>query len=475
MDESKEAPSKARQPNAQEEAQDARQRHPTARRPPQKSVSQSPIFVAISFLVAVLNLLGLVMVLSASSVHALTEEGSSWYYVSRQALWGLVGAVALVAVARVDYHRWRRLATPLLLVSLVTLVLVLVPGVGLVANGSRRWLGAGNLSVQPSEFVKLTLLIWVADLLARRAAYIRKVRAGLRPVLLALLGVSALVMLQPNLGTTIVIVGMVLSICFVAGVPMAPILRWAGLGAGAAVLLAWLEPYRRFRLLAFWDPWADPLGQGYQTIQSQVGLASGGLVGSGLGASRAKWGFLPYAHTDFVFAITGEELGLVGALVVVALFSLLGVLGVRTALHASDRFGMLLAVGVTSWFTVQAFVNIGSVIGLLPITGVPLPFVSFGGSSLVVSMAAVGLLLSVARQADAPGSRAGAGPKTSSSPTPEAPAPKVGKGSKVDPGSATPGSKPGTGSKPGAGAKVRTGSRSPGSRSARGTKKPDTT
>lgn len=385
---------------------DGRERHPTARRPAQKRASQSPIFLGIAFLVAVFNLLGLVMVLSASSVHAHTEFGSSWHYVNRQGLWALAGTAVLVVVARVDYHRWRRLATPLLLASLVTLVAVLVPGIGSEVNGARRWLGTGTLTVQPSEFLKLTLLVWVADLLARRAAWVRKVRAGLRPVLLMLLVSCGLIMLQPNLGTTIVIVGMVMSVCFVAGVPMAPIARWGALGATVVVVLAMSAPYRRARLIGFLDPWADPLDQGYQTIQSLVGLASGGLAGTGLGASRAKWGFLPFAHTDFVFAIIGEELGLVGALVVVALFGLLGVLGIRTALHATDRFGMLLAVGVTSWFMVQAFVNIGSVIGVLPVTGVPLPFVSFGGSALVVSMAGVGLLLSVARQALSPAARA---------------------------------------------------------------------
>jgi cell division protein FtsW len=181
--------------------------------------------------------------------------------------------------------------------------------------------------------------------------------------------------------------------------------RWALVGGTTVAVLALAAPYRRTRVLTFLDPWADPLDRGYQTIQSLVGLAGGGIAGTGLGASRAKWGFLPYAHTDFIFTIIGEELGLVGALVVVALFVLLGVLGIRTALHAPDHFGMLLAVGVTSWFLIQAFVNIGAVIGALPVTGVPLPFISFGGSSLVFSMAGAGLLLSVARQATSQGSK----------------------------------------------------------------------
>jgi cell division protein FtsW len=381
----------------------ARRRHPSARRPrPSRRASSNPMFLGIAFLVAVLCLLGLVMVLSASSVVALDAHGSSWYYVSRQALWALAGTAVLVAVSQVDYHRWRRMAGPLLWVGLSALAVVLIPGVGIRTNGAQRWLAAGPVTVQPAEMVKLAVVVWTADLLSRRAAWISSTRATLRPVMVVVFAVGVLVMLQPNLGTAVVIALTAVALCFVAGVPLAPMVRWAGLAVAATLILAVLAPYRRTRLLSFVDPWADPLDQGYQQIQSLVGLASGGLAGSGLGASRAKWGFLPFAHTDFIFAIVGEELGLVGAVVVVALFAFFGVLGIRVALHAPDRFGMLLAVGVTAWILMQTFVNIGAVIGLLPITGVPMPFVSFGGSALVFSMAGAGLLLAVARHAVPP-------------------------------------------------------------------------
>jgi cell division protein FtsW len=224
-------------------------------------------------------------------------------------------------------------------------------------------------------------------------------RATLRPVIVVLAATATLVMLQPNLGTTMVIAAIALASCFVAGAPAGPLAGWATFGLAAATALALAAPYRRARVLTFLDPWADPMDKGYQNIQSMVGLASGGIFGKGLGAGTAKWGFLPYAHSDFIFAVIGEELGLVGTAVVVGLFVLLGIIGIRIALHAPDRFGLLLAVGVTAWFCVQAFVNIGAVIGILPITGVPLPFVSAGGSSLVFGMAGAGLLLSVARQA----------------------------------------------------------------------------
>jgi cell division protein FtsW len=373
------------------------------RRPPNRvNRGHNPMFLGLAFLVAVFNLLGLVMVLSASSVVALDEHGSSWYYVGRQAIWSVAGAGVLVLVARVDYRFWRRVADPLLWMSLLALVAVLIPTFGVQANGARRWLGTGSFVFQPAELVKLALVIWVADLLARRSRSMHKTRATLRPVVVVLLTIATLVMLQPNLGTTIVIVAIGLGLCFVAGVPLAPMVRWGSVGAATAVVLALAAPYRRARVLSFLDPWSDPLHNGYQQIQSLVGLASGGIAGTGLGASRSKWGFLPFAHTDFIFSIVGEELGLVGALVVIALFVLFGVLGIRTALHAPDRFGMLLAIGVTIWFLVQAFVNIGAAIGVLPVTGVPLPFVSFGGSSLMFSMAAAGLLLAVARRAQTP-------------------------------------------------------------------------
>ncbi|MGH9212018.1 MAG: putative lipid II flippase FtsW [Acidimicrobiales bacterium] len=379
----------------------ARRRHPSTRTVDRRSGANNPLFLGITFLVVVFNLLGLVMVLSASSVTAYDEYGSSWYFVNRQAIWATIGVAALVGISRVDYHRWRRMARPMLWVGVSALVLVLTP-LGVPVNGAQRWLGEGPVTVQPAEMVKLALLVWVADLLARRAAWMSNTRATLRPVVVVVGAISLLVMLQPNLGTTLVIVAIALALCFVAGVPLAPLARWGAGVVAIATALALTAPYRRTRVFSFLDPMADPLGQGYQQAQSLVGLATGGFSGTGLGASRAKWGFLPLAHSDFIFAIVGEELGLVGALVVVALFVLFGVLGVRVALHAPDRFGMLLAVGITSWFLVQAFVNIGAVIGVLPVTGVPLPFVSYGGSSLMFSMIGAGMLLAVARHAQPP-------------------------------------------------------------------------
>jgi cell division protein FtsW len=359
-------------------------------------------------LVVVLNLVGLVMVLSASSVMSLETTGSSWTYAIRQAMWMALGFVALAITLRIDLSFWRHNARRGLVIAVGLLLVVLVPGLGVSANGSTRWVGFGQLQLQPSEFAKLALLIFVADLLARRADRVRDSRFSIRPVMVVTAVFGGLLMLQPNLGTTILLGCIVMVMLFIAGAPGGPLLGCGLGGAFAAVVLAMSAPYRRARLLGFLHPWSDPSNTGYQVIQSQVGLADGHLLGAGLGASRAKWGFLPYAHTDFIFAIIGEELGLVGAIAVVLLFVALAVLGVRTAMRSRDRFGMLVAAGVTAWLSIQALVNIGAVIGVLPVTGVPLPFISFGGSSLLFTLVASGLLLNVARNPAKPARHPGA-------------------------------------------------------------------
>ena len=357
-----------------------------------------PAYLLLLGVVAVLDVVGLVMVLSASSVHALREYGSSWYVFNRQLAWVGLGTVALVVCARTDYRVWRRAALPLLGVALVCMALVLVPGVGSRAGGASRWLGAGPVRFQPSELAKLGVLLFAADVLTRRPPDPCDLANSVRPVLLAFGLVGALLMLQPDLGTALVTGGIVVSVLFVAGVPWGAMAKLSTALAACTLLLAWVTPYRWRRMTAFLDPWADASNTGYQAAQGLVALGSGGLTGVNLGASRAKWGFLPAAHTDFIFAIIGEEAGVVGTLAVVLLFAAFAALGVATALRAPDRFGSLLAAGVTAWIVGQAVVNIGAVVGMLPITGVPLPFVSAGGSSLLVAMGACGILLNVTRQ-----------------------------------------------------------------------------
>ena len=348
-------------------------------------------------MLAVLNIVGLVMVLSASSVVSLQQTGSSWTYFTKQAEWMALGVVAAYVLVHLDLKRIRRFIPAALVLCCIGLLAVHVPGLGVTANGATRWIGVGPIQIQPSEVTKLVVLVFVADWLDRQRRHIHVARVSVRPVMLVLGLVAALVMAQPNLGTTIVIAAIVFAILFAAGAPRGSLATWGTVGTVAAVVAALGSSYRRARVLSFLNPWADPQRNGYQLIQSRVGLAGGGPFGVGLGASRAKWGFLPFAHTDFIFAIIGEELGLVGAAVVVALFIAFGLLGIRAAFQADTRFHASVAVGVTTWIVVQAFVNIGAVIGILPITGVPLPFISYGGTSLLVTLAAAGMLLNVAR------------------------------------------------------------------------------
>jgi cell division protein FtsW len=369
-----------------------------ARRTLARTQASTSAYLLLFGVLGILNLLGLVMVLSASSVVGLHREGSSWFYFLRQ-LVGVVGGIVLFLVTvRVDYRRWRRLAVLGWCGVVGLLVAVLLPGVGVNVNGSSRWVDLGVIQLQPSEFAKLATLLVVADVVARRQAWVEDAHKVLLPALVWFGIVAILLMAQPNLGTTLVLGAVVFSVLYAAGVPGRFLRRCGAAGASLAVLAMVLEPYRRARFLAFLDPWADPASTGYQNIQSQVSLGSGGWLGVGLGEGTQKWGYLPEAHTDFIFAIIGEELGLFGAFFVVLLFGALGYLGIRAAAQAPDTFGRLVATGLTTWFCVQAFVNIGAVIGILPITGVPLPFISFGSSAMLANMAAAGVLCNVCRQ-----------------------------------------------------------------------------
>ena len=350
-------------------------------------------------IIVVLNLFGLVMVLSASSVTALADRVDPTTYFERQLLGLGLGLVAFVVTSRIHYSYWARFARIGLAVAYALLFAVLA--IGVEVGGSTRWIDVGPLRFQPSEFAKLAIILFIADLLASRESHVGDIRRSLNPVLVFFAPMALLVFTEPDLGTTIILTVIVMAMVFVAGVPLRPMFVVGGLGVGLAAAAAVAQPYRVRRLVAVTDPWSDPTGTGWQTLQSLTGLANGGLDGVGLGQSRVKWGYLPNSHTDFIFAIIGEEMGLIGTLGVLLAVAFLGLLGIRTALRATDLFGQLLAAGITTWFLFQAFVNIGGVVGLLPITGVTLPFVSFGASSLVVTMAAAGLLLNVSRDAAA--------------------------------------------------------------------------
>ena len=346
--------------------------------------------------------IGLAMVYSASGIKALDAVDDPRYYLIQQSAWVAIGIVALLVFARIDYHRYRALALPGLVVAIMLLVAVLIPGVGTRVGGASRWLRISSFAgLQPAELAKLALVIYLAFWLGRtRDADVAIGRWSVTLPFVAVLGiVAALVVAEPDLGTAIVIGALALGMYFVAG---ARLVEFAGLGTLAAVLVAAvavIQPYRLQRILTFLDPWSDPRGAGFQTIQAIYGLALGGPFGEGLGAGKEKFGFLPAPYTDSIFAVLGDELGLLGTLTVVVLFLVIAFKGIRIALSAPDATGSLLATGITVWLVFQAWVNMAVVASLVPMTGITLPFISYGGSSICVGLVAVGILLNVGHQA----------------------------------------------------------------------------
>ena len=347
----------------------------------------------LTFVTLGLVAFGLVMVYSATSVSAALANGDPAYFLKRQAGYALLGLVLMVVVSRIDYRILRRLAPILVVTSLALLLGVLV--LGQAVNGARRWISVGPAVFQPSELAKLALAIWAAGYLTRKRPP-RTLKELWRPVGLLTTVFCVLLLAEPDLGTAIAIMLMLAAMLLVAGTPTRTL--GAGLGiAGAVSLLAvWFEPYRRARLFSFLNPWHDAQGAGYQTVQAMIGLGSGGVFGRGLGQSIEKANFLPEAHTDMIFAIIGEELGLVGATMVILAYAAFAYAGLRIALSCKDPFGKRLAAGLTVLVCGQAAINLAAVMGLAPLTGIPLPFVSYGGSSLVVQLASVGVLLNIA-------------------------------------------------------------------------------
>ena len=343
--------------------------------------------------------LGIVMVFSASSVTAYHELGDAYHYLKRQSLWAAIGLVALVICMNIDYHLWLRLAGPLIVVSIVALAVVLVPGIGITISGSRRWLGAGPVRVQPSEFAKLSVVIFLAAYLSTSPDRVKSVVRGIF-VPLILVGMCAvLVLREPDLGTSIGMAATAWLMLLIAGGSPGWLVGLAAMTAPVIYLYARHDPVRIRRLTSFLDPWADPLDSGFHIIQSLLALGSGGLVGTGLGLSRQKFYYLPEQHTDFIFAIIGEELGFLGAALVVFLYAIFAWRGFRASLNAPDSFGSLLAAGITIMVALQAAMNIAVVTGSMPITGITLPLISSGGSSLVPMLAGVGMLLNITRRA----------------------------------------------------------------------------
>jgi len=351
------------------------------------------------FLVFGIVIFGLVMLSSASTVVGFSQFGDSNYFLKRQLVFGvLVGIGAFLLTSRFPYRLWTRYAVPLMVVTVVLLIAVFIPGIGYSAGGASRWINVGGWFLfQPTEFAKLSFLLYLSLWLDKRGHGIRDFSSGFLPFLTLLAIVCGLILLEPNLSTMTVIAMIALTVLFVAGARLTHLFGFGVLAVGLLILLIVLAPYRAARFTVFLNPEVDPQGIGYHINQAYLAIGSGGPLGLGLGHSRQKYNYLPEVTGDSIFAVIAEELGFFFAVLVLAAFFLLMLRGFRIARGAPDTFGKLVAVGITVWLTFQAFVNIGAMVGLMPLTGIPLPFVSYGSSAMVLSLAAVGILVNISR------------------------------------------------------------------------------
>lgn len=341
--------------------------------------------------------IGLIMVYSSSAIWANYKFDDSFFFAKRQLLFAGTGIIAMFFVMNVDYWSWRTWAKLLVIICFILLILVLIPGVGMTRNGSRSWIGIGAFSIQPSEFMKLAMIAFLAKYLSENQKKITSFKNGLIPSLSLVFLAFGMIMLQPDLGTGTVMVGTCVVMIFVAGARVWHFAIFGLLGIVGFVGLILSAPYRIKRITSFLNPWEDPLGSGFQIIQSLYAIGPGGLFGLGLGQSRQKFFYLPEPQTDFIFAILAEELGFIGGTLVILLFCLLLWRGIRIALGAPDLFGSFLAMGIIAMIAIQVMINIGVVTGLMPVTGITLPFLSYGGSSLTLMLMAVGVLLNISR------------------------------------------------------------------------------
>lgn len=357
------------------------------------------IKIDLILLVAVIliSILGVIMIYSSSSIWAEYKFNDSYKYLKTQSFFLIVGYIIMAIVTKIDYKKYLDKANIIFGVCFLLLILVLIPGIGTVRNGSRSWFGIGGFGIQPSEFMKLGLILFTAKYLSHNRKILDNVKKGVLPILIVLFLVFGLIMLQPDFGTGIIIVISIIALLFVAGVNMSFFIKLGFLGILGIVGLIIVAPYRMKRIVSFLNPWSDPLGSGFQIIQSLYAIGPGGLLGLGFGNSIQKHFYLPEPQTDFIFAIISEELGFMGVLIVSTLFIIIIYRGFKIALNCNNLFGKYLAFGITFGFAFQAILNLMVVVGLIPVTGVTLPFLSYGGSSLIVSLINIGVLLNISK------------------------------------------------------------------------------
>lgn len=353
----------------------------------------------ILIIVGIILVYGLIMLSSASSVIAFEKYGDSNYFLKHQLLYGvLIGFIGFIITSKINYHFWSKIALPLLVINILLLLAVLIPGIGFEYGGARRWINLGFTLIQPTELLKLTFVLYLSVLFAKNKEGIKDVAYGLVPFLIILGSIVFLIMLQPDMGTMAIISITAVVVFFVAGAPIKHLV-WILMGAsGLFLALIKIAPYRAARLTVFLNPALDPQGVGYHINQALLAIGSGGIFGLGLGHSRQKYLYLPEVTGDSIFAVIAEELGLVFSVVLIVLFIMLMYRGMQVAKKALDTFGKLVSVGIISWIVLQAFINIAAMVTLIPLTGIPLPFVSYGSSALATSLAAMGILINISKQ-----------------------------------------------------------------------------
>ncbi len=352
---------------------------------------------SILLLAVCLTCLGVVMVFSSSSIMAVRDYGDSLFFLKRQGAYALIGFAAMTLMMRIDLDILRKAAWPVLAVCALMLIAVLIPGIGKKVGGAARWIRIGNITFQPAEFVKVGLVLFMAHSLARKQAKVKSFRFGFLPYMLILAVLLGLLLMQPDLGSAITLAVVAIAMLLVAGTKLKYLVGIAMISMPFLYFMVMNVDYRRRRILAFLNPWEDPSNTGFQIIQSWIAFGSGGAFGQGLGESKQKLFYLPEAHTDFIFSVIGEELGFVGVIVIAAMFMLLIIRGMRTSLNAPNEFSCFLAFGITLLIGMQAFVNMAVVMGMVPTKGLALPFLSYGGTSLVTTLGAIGILLNVSR------------------------------------------------------------------------------
>ncbi len=348
-------------------------------------------------MVIILSIFGLIMIYSASFVWAEYKFNDALHFVKMQAIFFLIGLVIIYITSKIDYHLYYKYSNIILLICAILLILVLIPGIGSVRNGSRSWFGIGPLGIQPSELAKIGLIIFVAKYLTNNERIMKSIIHGVLPILFVIGFFFFIIMLEPDFGTSMVIVCTLIAMIFISGVKVSFFLKMGLLGLVGIVGIIIAAPYRMMRIVSFLNPWSDPLGSGYQILQSLYAIGPGGILGQGFFKSRQKYFYLPEPQTDFIFSIISEELGFLGVLIVTSAFFFIFYRGIKTALETHDLFGKYLSFGLSFGIVIQAILNLAVVVGLVPVTGVTLPFLSYGGSSLLVSMLSIGIILNISK------------------------------------------------------------------------------